>query len=256
MLPIRRRQFSYIEKARSKGYDVLVMDGQLDTHLLNHLETKLTGSRFVRVDADVIDKLIPKEEVKEMALSERSREDLSVVFESQLKSPEKFTVSFESLDESDLPVVITQSEFMRRMKDMAQMGGGMSFYGELPDHYNIVVNGNNPVVTGLVTDYESAITDFLKESENEISAIKEQVDFLETDHSKKKSEEISTAEKDDLEKMRKELQAAKEKRAQKLKEYAGGNPKVKQLIDLALLANNMLKGEDLSRFVDRSIKLL
>ena len=150
-------QYTYIEKAKNKGYDVLLLDGQLDVHLINHLETKFKDSRFVRVDSDVIEKLIQKEETRESKLTDEQKEDLKSVFNVKVKSKEIYNVVFETLDENEAPVIITQSEFMRRMKDMSQMGGGMNFYGELPDSYNLVVNPNHPLVVKITEDLHDRI---------------------------------------------------------------------------------------------------
>jgi molecular chaperone HtpG len=249
-------QYSYIEKAKAKGYDVLHLDGQLDIHLINHLETKFKDSRFVRVDSDVIDKLILKEDMKESKLSQIQQEDLKSVFNLKLSSKEIYNVVPENLDEKDSPVVITQSEFMRRMKEMSQLGGGMNFYGELPDSFNLVVNVNHPLVIKISGELESELGTKLGENNAEREQLKEQVSFMEKEHSKKKPEEISQLEKDDLDKLRKELETLDSARKEILENYGTNNKVVKQLIDLALLANNMLRGEDLSTFVKRSIELL
>jgi molecular chaperone HtpG len=249
-------QFTYIEKAKSKGYDVLLLDGQLDLHLVNHLEGKFKDSRFVRVDSDVVDKLIQKDEVKESKLTPAQHEDLSSVFQGQLKKDDHFIVVFEALDETDAPVIITRSEFMRRMKEMAQFGGGMNFYGELPDSYNLVVNDRHPMVEKLSADVNVALGAKLKESDASRTKIKAEIDFMEADHKKKKPDEISQVEKDDLEKLRKELDTINNSRKVILEGYGNENKIVRQLIDLALLANNMLRGEELSLFVKRSVELL
>jgi len=249
-------QFSYIEKAKNKGYDVLLLDGQLDVHLINHLETKLKESRFVRVDSEVIDKLIQKEESRESKLTEEQKEDLKSVFNIRVKSKEIFNVVFETLDENDSPVIITQSEFMRRMKDMSQMGGGMNFYGELPDSYNLVVNPNHSLVVKISEDVQKETGDQLSEKNKEAKRLKEEISFMEQEHKKKKADEVSQLEKDDLEKLRKELSEVEDSRKGILEAYGAGNKVVKQLIDLALLANNMLRGEELSSFVKRSVELL
>ena len=252
----RTDQYTYIEKARSKGYDVLLLDGQLDVHLINHLETKFKDSRFVRVDSDVIDKLIQKEESRESKLSKVQQEDLKSVFNVKVKSKEIYNVVVETLDENDAPVIITQSEFMRRMKDMSQIGGGMNFYGELPDSYNLVVNPNHPLIVKISEGLQSEAGEKLKESNTGITRLREEIDFIEKEHSKKKDEEISQVEKDDLEKLRKELGTAEASRKEVLESYGAENKVVRQLVDLALLANNMLRGEDLSVFVKRSVELL
>ena len=199
-------QYTYIEKAKGKGYDVLNLDGQLDVHLINHLETKFKDSRFVRVDSDVIEKLIQKEEPKKSKLTDSQKEDLKSVFNVKVKSKEIFNVVFEALDENEAPVLITQSEFMRRMKDMAALGGGMNFYGELPDSYNLVVNPNHHLVVKISEDLTAEAGAKLAENDKERKKVKEEVEFMEKEHKKKKAEEISQVEKDDLEKLRKELQ--------------------------------------------------
>jgi molecular chaperone HtpG len=249
-------QFSYIDKARNKGYDVLLLDGQLDVHLINQLESKLKDTRFVRVDSDVVDKLIQKEETHESKLSEDQKDDLRSVFNVRVKTKEIYNVVFETLDENEAPVIITQSEFMRRMKDMSAMGGGMNFYGELPDSYNLVVNPNHKLVIKISEDLQSQEGSKLTENKNERTRIKEEIDFMEQEHKKKKADEISQLEKDDLEKLHKELTTSENSRKDILESYGAANKVVKQLIDLALLANNMLRGEELSTFVNRSIDLL
>ncbi|HVN59339.1 MAG TPA: molecular chaperone HtpG [Bacteroidales bacterium] len=249
-------QYTYIEKAKSKGYDILLLDGQLDIHLVNHLETKLTDTRFVRVDSDVIDKLIEKDEKRQLNLSGSQQEDIRSVFESHVKGRDHFIVMVEPLDVKDAPVVITRSEFMRRMKDMSQMGGGMSFYGELPDSYNLVINGCHPLIEAISASVYKTAGGKLAENDGERTRIKEEIEFLEKEHKGKKPEEIEQKEKDDLEKMRRDLDTAESRRREILEEFSSGNNLVKQVIDLALLANNMLKGEELSRFVTRSVDLL
>jgi len=252
----RTDQFSYIEKAKNKGYDVLLLDGQLDVHLINHLESKLTESRFVRVDSDIIEKLIQKDEVRESKLSEMEKQDLRSVFNIKMKSNDVFNVVFEALDENETPVTITQSEFMRRMKDMAAMGGGMNFYGELPDSYNLVVNPNHPLVIKVSSDLKETQAGKLEGNGRELSRLKEEIAFMEGEQGKKKPDEVSQFEKDDLEKLRKELSEIENARKDVLESYGSENKLVKQLIDLALLANNMLKGEELNSFVKRSVELL
>jgi molecular chaperone HtpG len=249
-------QFTYIDKAKSKGYDVLLLDGQLDVHLINQLESKLKDTRFVRVDSDVVDKLIQKEETRESKLSEEQKDDLKSVFNFKVKTKEIYNVVFETLDENESPVIITQSEFMRRMKDMSAMGGGMNFYGELPDSYNLVINPNHQIVNKISEDLQTQEGTKLSENNTGRKRIKEEIAFMEQDHKKKKPEEISQIEKDDLEKLHKELSTIENARKDILESYGAGNKVVKQLIDLAMLANNMLRGEELSTFVKRSIELL
>jgi molecular chaperone HtpG len=249
-------QFTYIDKAKSKGYDVLLLDGQLDVHLINQLEGKLKDSRFVRVDSDVVDKLILKEETRVSKLSDDQKDDLKSVFTVPVKTKEVYNVVFETLDETDAPVIITQSEFMRRMKEMAQMGGGMNFYGELPDSYNLVVNPNHPLIVKISDELQKETAEKLSAGNTEKKRLKEEIAFMEEDQKKKKSEEVSQVEKDDLEKLHKELNDIENSRKSILESYGSSNQVVKQLIDLAMLANNMLRGEELSKFVKRSVDLL
>jgi molecular chaperone HtpG len=249
-------QYTYIEKAKNKGYDVLLLDGQLDVHLINHVETKLKDSRFVRVDSDVIDKLIQKKEAAESKLTREQQDDLRSVFNVKPKSKEVYNVVFETLDENEAPVIITQSEYMRRMKEMSQLGGGLNFYGELPDSFNLVVNPNHPLILKINEDLHSTEGAKLTENNTERKRLKEEISFMEKEHKKKKEEEVSQFEKDDLEKSRKELEAIENTRKEILESYGTANKLVKQLVDLALLSNNMLRGEDLSVFVKRSVELL
>ncbi len=251
-------QHTYVAKAADKGYDVLVLDGQLDTHLINTLESKEPSSKFVRVDSDVIEKLIRKDENHASKLTQAQADDLAQVFRSQVSDTDKarFNVRAENLDENDLPIIITQSEFMRRMKDMAQFGGGYSFYGEMPDSFDLVLNSNHPLVISLADDLDKEHADELKKNSTGIEKTRLEIDFMEKEHGKKKPEEIPSVEKDDLERMKGELSQLEEKRKSILEGFGNEHKAVKQLVDLAMLANNMLKGEALSAFVKRSISLL
>ncbi len=250
------KQYSFIEMAKARGYDVLVMDGQLDIHYINHLETKFKESRFVRVDSDVIDKLILKEEKAESKLPANQQNDLSAVFRSVLPEKPMFSVSFEGMNETDNPVTITQSEFMRRMKDMSEMGGGPGFYGDLPDSYNLVVNTNHPLIIKLAEEKDEVAGKELNKLNEKITPVKSSKEELEKANREKKEEEIPQEEKDRLSDLDKKLSDLEGKKEAVLKKVATDNKLVKQLIDLALLSNNMLKGEDLSRFVKRSIELM
>jgi len=250
------KQYSYIEKANKKGYDVLLMEGQLDTHFLNHLEQKLDNSRFVRVDADVVEKLIQKEETHESKLTPEQQRELIPVFQSQLPQKERFTVSFEAMAEDDQPVVITQSEWMRRMKDMSELGGGMRFYGDIPDQYNLVVNANHPLILKINEDKDKKLREKVGKIEEKLEPIRKNKADLESGHKEKKDEEITQEEKDRLEELSKKIGELEKKKKEMLEGYAGKNKLVRQLIDLALLSNNMLSGEELNRFVKRSIELM
>jgi molecular chaperone HtpG len=250
------KQYSFIESARSRGYDVLVMDGQLDTHFINQLESKFKNTRFVRVDSDVVDKLILKDDNADSKLSLQEQDDLSIVFKGVLTDKAGFTVSFENMSEIENPVTITQSEFMRRMKDMSAMGGGMSFYGEMPDSYNLVVNSNHPLVVKIAEEKEKSVGPELRKLTDKIQPVKSSKDELEKATKGKKDEEVSQEDKDRLSDLNKKIEELDKKRETVLQNFSRENKLVKQLIDLALLSNNMLKGEELSGFVKRSIDLL
>jgi molecular chaperone HtpG len=250
-------QFSYIESAKARGYDVLLMDGQLDTHFLNHLEPKLKESRFARVDSEIVDKLIEKDEVRDSKLSSEQESDLTPVFQAHLPGNEmNYFVSYESLSEEDRPVMITQSEFMRRMKDMQEMSGQASMYGNFPDSYNLVVNANHPLVGKIVEQTEKKLGKKLEEIRTEKSGLSEEQQLLEKAKEGKKEEEVPQSEKDQMEEVNKKLNDLENKRIEMLKKHGSGQKLVKQLIDLALLANNQLKGEDLAAFVKRSVDLI
>lgn len=251
-------QFSYIENATNKGYNVLLMDGQLDVAMISMLEQKFEKSRFTRVDGDTIDNLIVKEEKKNNALSTEKQEALSAVFKSQLPKMEKteFMVSSQSLGENATPVMITQSEYMRRMKEMANIQAGMSFYGEMPDMFNLILNTDHSLIKEVLNDEETTCSSEASTIQNEIKAAEEQREKLSKQQKDKKEEEISVAEKDELENLDKQIEALKSKKNDVYAQYANNNKVVKQLIDLALLQNGMLKGEALSKFVKRSIEMI
>lgn len=253
----REQQFTYIEKAQNKGYDVLIMDGQLDAHFVNHLESKLKDARFVRVDSDVVDRLIPKEDLAETRLSLEQQEELRPVFLCHAPDNTNFTVMFENLAETDAPVLITQSEFMRRMKDMAQMGGGgMNFYGELPDSYNLVVNANHPLVSKVISETEAKMKADLEKVNGEIAPVEASLKELQNAQKDLKHEDIPQADKDKVADVEKQLNALKDRKKAMLTEFGKKNKLAKQLVDLALLANNMLKGEALAKFVVRSVEMI
>lgn len=254
----RDDQFSFIEAAKTKGYDVLMMDGYFDSHYLNQLEQKFEKSRFVRVDSEVAEKLIPKDEKHDLKLTANQKEELTTVFSSQMPQMAKshFMVTFEALGENDSPVMITQQEFMRRMKEMSANGGGMGFYGELPDSYNLVLNGNHVLVNRIATDVEELVGEKLTKIRSRISSLESKRTELEVAKKDKKDDEIPQAEKEELDDLIKKIGEQKDKMEKLLKEFASGNKLVSQLIDLALLSNNMLKGEALNKFVKRSIQLI
>lgn len=251
---------SFVESAAAKGYDVLVMDGQLDNHYVNWYESKNKEIRFVRVDSDVVDKLIQKEETLKMSLSEAQQEIMRPVFESQLPKDEKihYNISFEAMAADAAPVVITQNEFMRRMKEMAAVsGGGMSqFYGQMPDNFTIAVNGNHPIVIDILADVEKSYGDKLKSTTKKIdAAVAEERRFEET-VKEKKEEELTAEEKTMREELSKKVVTLRDERDMRLREIGGENRLVKQIIDLALLSNGLLKGKNLTEFIQRSIALI
>lgn len=251
------KQYTFIENAKAKGYDVLLMDGQLDTHFINHIEQKFNNSQFMRVDSDVVDNLIKKEDAEDSKLSAEEKDQLTHVFESQLPSFANFTVSFENLNEDDDPVMITQSEFMRRMKDMAAMGGGgMNFYGEMPDSYNVVLNTNHRLVEKILEQKEKKVGSKIEKVLEELKPVEEEKSALEKAQEGKKEEEINQEEKDKLTDVEKKFEGINSKKKEVLVKFGSENKYVKQLVDLALLANNMLKGEELTKFVKRSVDLI
>lgn len=249
-------QYSFIEEAKQKGYDVLVMDGQLDAHFINSIETKLDGKKFTRIDADVIDKLIAKEDGFESKLSSEEEANLRPVFESQLPKETTILVSFEALAETTNPTLITQNEFMRRMKDMSKMGGEAAFYGSLPDSYNLVINSNHSLIVNLKDKMSGELGDELSKISEKIKAINEEVDVLNKLQKDKKEEEIPQEEKDKREELNKKISDFETEKNELLTKFGKKQKLVKQLIDLGLLANNMLKGKPLSDFVKRSIELI
>jgi len=253
----KESQFSFIEAAKEKGYDVIILDGQLDTHFVNTLEQKFEKSKFVRVDADVVDKLIPKENAIKSSFTAEEEADLRPVFKSVTPNEGTFDVSFEGLSENDNPVIITQSEFMRRMKDMSKMGGEqMGFYGDLPDSYNVVVNTNHKLVKEVLEEKNEKVNAELETVVKEIKVVETEKESLEKLKEGKKDEEISQEEKDKLAEIEKKITELTSQKEAKLSEFGKDNKLVKQLIDLALLANNMLKGESLNKFVKRSVELI
>ncbi len=252
----KEEQHSYIETVQNKGYDVLMMDGQLDPHLINSLESKLKDSRFVRVDSDVVEKLIVKEDRKEVSLAIEEQNDLRSVFEGALPENSHYWVSFEELEETANPVVITRSEFMRRMKDMAAMNSSAGFYGNMPDSLNLVVNVSHPLIKKVIKSKGKELGAMIGELDTQIKPIEANIDELKKNTKDKKDEEIAQADKDSLSDAEKQLDKLKDEKKVMLKGFGKDNKLVKQMIDLALLANNMLKGEDLSRFVKRSVDLI
>ncbi len=251
---------SFIEAAKAKGYDILEMGGQLDSHYIQYFESKNEKIRFVRVDSDVVDNLIRKEERQAMSLSTEQQQIMRPVFESQMPTDEKiqYHVSFEAMSKDDAPVVITQNEFMRRMKDMAAMSGGeMSrFYGQMPDNFTITVNGNHPIVLDILGEVETAYGDKLRTMGKKIVAAEQEESRFEETVKGKKEDELTAEEKDMRETLSKRVVELRSERDARLEEIGRDNRKVRQIIDLALLSNGMLKGKNLTEFIQRSISLI
>lgn len=251
-------QYTYIDAARNKGYNVLLMDGQLDVPMINMLEQKFEKSHFTRVDSDIVDRLIVKEDQKGEELPHDKQEVLSSLFKGQMPKVKKteFHVEAHALGENNAPIVITQAEYMRRMKDMASIQPGMSFYGEMPDMFNLVLNSDHRLIKQVLSDAETACAEKLVPVESEIAMLTLRRNELQKAQEGKKDEEIPTAEKDELSDVEKKIEAQKTEKENILNGYAAGNKVVHQLIDLALLQNNMLKGEALTNFVKRSVEMI
>ena len=252
-------QYSYIKSAQDKGYSVLLLDGQLDVPCIQTLEQKFEKSRFTRVDADIVDNLIKKDDQPKSNLSDTERDNLSAVFQSQMPKIEKteFTVEVNALGEEQRPVVITQNEWMRRMKEMSRYQGGMmNFYGQMPDTFNLVLNSDHRLVKDVLSTFNEQLTAQLQPIEGEIKGQEARLAALNQMTEKKKPEEITQEEKDDKANTQKAIDEQKEKKQQLISEYAQKNDIVHQLIDLALLQNGMLKGEALDKFLRRSVDLI
>lgn len=254
----KEEQYSYIEAAKQKGYSVLLMEGQLDTPMVNMLEQKLEKCRFTRVDADIIDRLIVKEDAKKTDLSKEQSDNLTEVFRSQMPQLDKteFFVEIQALGEQNQPVLITQNEYMRRMKAMSQFQAGMNFYGQMPDSYNIVLNSDHALVKKVLEDAEANTAETLKPILAEIKGQEARLAVLHQEQNKKKPEEITQQEKDDVHNTEKAISDEKAKRNEIISGYAKNNNIVHQLIDLALLQNGMLKGASLDAFLKRSVDMI
>ena len=254
----KEEEYSYIETAKQKGYSVLLFDGQLDTPVAQMLEQKLEKSRFTRVDGDIIDRLIVKEDAKKTELTDEQTDSLSQVFKSQMPKIEKteFNVEVQSLGEQMQPVVITQSEYMRRMKDMSRYQSGMGFYAQMPDMYTIVLNADHELVKKVLADTESNTAEALKPILSELKGQEARLTAIRQMQDKKKYDELTQEEKDDKSNTEKAVQEQKDKKNNVLADYAKNNSIVHQLIDLALLQNGMLKGAALDAFLKRSVELI
>ena len=251
-------QYSYIEAAKSKGYSVLILDGQLDVPLVSMLEQKFEKSRFTRVDGDVIDRLIVKEEAKATSFSDDEKNNITTVFNSRMPKIDKteFMVDVQALGETAQPVVIIQSEYMRRMKDISRYQPGMAFYAQMPDTYTVVLNSDHALIKNVLNNCTAKTAEELKPVCGEIKGLEARLAAIRQTTEKKKPEEITKAEKDNREQTEKAIDEQKEKRNNILAQYAKDNAVVNQLIDLALLQNGMLKGAALDAFLKRSVQLI
>ncbi len=252
----KEAQYSYIKAANDKGYNVLMMDGQLDTPFVSMLEQKNEKCRFVRVDSDVLDNLIRKDDNKKSDLSEDLQAMATTLFKSQIPAIEKseFYVAFAAMDAADQPVMITQSEYMRRMKEMAQFQSGMNFYGELPNAYNLTLNTNHPVVKKVIEQANASLEGDLKPVDDELKATNKVIEAIKS--LDKDGKGVPDDKKDDLKTNEDKASELRKKKDEIISKYASGNDTVKQLIDIALLGNGLLKGEALSNFLKRSVSLL
>ncbi|MBP5425213.1 MAG: molecular chaperone HtpG, partial [Prevotella sp.] len=254
----KEEQYSYIKGAQDKGYSVLLLDGQLDVPTIQTLEQKFEKSRFTRVDSDIIERLIVKDDAPKSDLSEEQNDNLSAVFRTQMPKIDKaeFMVQVDALGSEARPVVITQNEYMRRMKEMSKFQPGMNFYGQMPDAYNLVLNSDHPLVKKVLEDSEAATAEALKPIISELKGQEARLAAIRQAQDKKKYDEITQEEKDQKAEAEKAVQEQKDKKTAVIADYAKDNSIVHQLIDLALLQNGMLKGEALDRFLKRSVELI
>ena len=254
----KEEQYSYIQAAKDKGYSVLLLDGQLDVPAIQMLEQKFEKSRFTRVDSDIIDRLIVKEDAKKSELSQEQCDNLSALFKSQMPKMDKteFMVQVDALGTEARPVIITQNEWMRRMKEMSRFQQGMNFYGQMPDSFNIVLNSDHDLVKRVLADSEGATTEALKPIESELKGQEARLAAINQQQSGKKYDELTQDDKDMKAECEKAVQEQKDKKQAVLSDYAKGNDIIHQLIDLALLQNGMLKGEALDKFLKRSVDLI
>ncbi|MDR3251582.1 MAG: molecular chaperone HtpG, partial [Tannerella sp.] len=251
-------QYSYIQAAKDKGYNVLLFDGQLDIPLIGQFEQKFDKTRFVRVDSDTIGNIISKGDAQTVSISEEQKTALQEVFKNQLPKIEKvdFIVSFEAMGAEANPVMLTQSEYMRRMRDMASIQPGMSFYGEMPDSYSLVLNTDHKLIKKTLEDEENVCSERLKPILDDLKGWKARQSDLRDARNKKKQDEITEAEKEDFAATNNKVDELVQQRNRIFADYAKDNKLVSQLIDLALLSNGMLKGESLSRFIRRSAEMI
>lgn len=248
-------QYSFIEAAQNRGYNVLLLDGELENHIVGLLEQKIEKCRFVRVDSDIIDNLIEKNDRKKAELTSVERTVMTEMFRSAIPDIKgaQFLVSFEEMNPADAPVILTRNEYMRRMKDMAAMQPGMSFYGELPDQYNVILNTSHPLITKIREDAVKSLGSKIEPLENEINEINSKIEKL---HKDAKDGALNDEQKKESDHLQTEVNDARKKEAETVSEYSANVPAVSQLIDLALLANGLLRGSSLDKFIKRSVELL
>ncbi len=251
-----QEQFSFIESAKNRGYDVLIFDSQLDSHFVNLLESKFKDSSFMRVDSDHIDKIIQKTEKEKPSISETEERDIAAIFESVLPSGNHYSSSIENLGESEQAVLITRSEFMRRYREMSALNGGMNFYGSLPESYNLIINYNHPAIQKIIEQKNKKLSDALAELDSKIAVPEKSLEEIKERLKGKKEEEIDISEKDNKDKLEREAESIKEERRSLLSTFGKDSDLLRQVCDLALLSNGMLKGEELDKFVKRSLSLL
>ena len=251
-----QEQFSFIESAKNRGYDVLIFDSQLDSHFVNLLESKFKDSSFMRVDSDHIDKIIQKTEKEKPSISEKEERDIAAIFESVLPSGNHYSSSIEILGETEQAVLITRSEFMRRYREMSALNGGMNFYGSLPESYNLIINYSHPAVKKILEQKNLKLTDDLAKLDYKIAVPEKSLEEIKERLKGKKEEEIDIAERDNREKLERETETLREERRSLLSTFGKESDLLRQVCDLALLSNGMLKGEELDKFVKRSLSLL
>lgn len=254
----KEEQYTYIKAAQDKGYSVLLLDGQLDVPMVSMLEQKFEKSRFSRVDADIIDRLIVKADAKKEELDKDNRDKLTEIFRSQMPQGQKanYAVDVQALGETTAPIVITQSEYMRRMKEMSKFQPGMSFYSQMPDSFMVVLNSDHKLIKEVLDNTNKSVDEALRPIVSDLKGQEARLAALHQSQANKKPEEISQEEKDDLQKTEKTINDERDKKNKILADYAKDNKIVHQLIDLALLQNGMLKGEALDKFLKRSVELI
>ena len=249
-------QYSYIEAAKNRGYQVLVFDSQLDAHFVNLLESKFENSTFARVDADSIDNLIQKENKEKPVLKAGQEKDLGYAFEAVLPEGAHYHVQVDNLGATAAPIVITQSEFMRRYREMSALNGGLNFYGSMPDSYTITLNYESPIIKDIIDSMEGETACKVADIQSKSDTANNSLKVLDEKNKDVKPEDIPVADKDEKEKLNKEIEELTAQRKSLMEEFAKGNDLMKQTVDLALLSNNMLKGKELHAFIQRSLELL